>query len=137
MANHAQWVRRRFLLCVAALFILTGTCAAQVSQSVDALDEVNAARVARGLRPFLRDDNLTAGALNVAQFRAARLCAGHTSNDFSGLPPGVTASASGCAAWPASMGWGSCCTFENHRYAGAAWCMGRDGKRYMHLFVRT
>jgi hypothetical protein len=134
MANPAQWIRRRFLLCFAALFILTGSSAAQ---SVDALDEVNATRTARGLRPFLRDDNLTAGALNVAQFRAARLCAGHTSNDFSGLPAGVTASASGCAAWPASMGWGSCCTYENYRFAGAAWCMGRDGKRYMHLFVRN
>ena len=22
------------------------------------------------------------------------------------------------------------------RYAGAAWAMGRDGRRYMHLYVR-
>src|SRR5436190_24011606 len=103
MAKHAQWNWRRFPLCFAALFILTGTCAAQLSQSVDALDEVNAVRVARGLKPFLRDDNLTAGAPNVAQFRAARRCAGPTSNDFSGLPAAVTASASACAAWPASL----------------------------------
>jgi len=137
MANFAQSTLRRSILGMAALVILAGTSAAQSSESIDALDEVNAARVARGLKPFIRDDNLTAGARNVAQFRAERLCAGHTSNDFSGLPVGVTASASGCAAWPVSLGWGSCCTYENYRYAGAAWCMGRDGKRYMHLFVRS
>jgi hypothetical protein len=124
-------------LGVTLLLIFPGLSAAQSAQSHDALDEVNAARAARGLQPFIRDNNLTAGALNVAGFRAERLMAGHTSNDFSGLPVGVTASASGCAAWPASMGWGSCCTYENHRYAGAAWCVGRDGKRYMHLFVRN
>jgi hypothetical protein len=102
----------------------------------DALDEVNAARAARGLRPFIKDDDLTAGAINVADFRAARLIAGHTSNDFGGLPEGCRASAAGCAAWEPSWGWGACCTYENYRYAGAAWAMGRDGRRYMHLFVR-
>jgi hypothetical protein len=102
----------------------------------DALDEVNATRAARGLRPFIKDDGLTAGAINVADFRAARLMAGHTSNDFAGLPEGYTARAAGCAAWEPSMGWGACCTYENYRYAGAAWAMGRDGRRYMHLFVR-
>jgi hypothetical protein len=102
----------------------------------DALDEVNAARAARGLRPFTKDDDLTAGAINVADFRAERLIAGHTANDFGGLPEGCTARAAGCAAWEPSMGWGACCTYENYRYAGAAWAMGRDGRRYMHLFVR-
>jgi hypothetical protein len=102
----------------------------------DALAEVNAARAARGLRPFIKDDYLTAGAINVADFRAARLMEGHTRNDFGGLPAGYTASAAGCAAWEPSMGWGACCTYENYTYAGAAWAIGRDGRRYMHLFVR-
>jgi hypothetical protein len=30
----------------------------------------------------------------------------------------------------------SCCVYENYTYAGAAWVSGRDGRRYMHLFVR-
>lgn len=102
----------------------------------DALAEVNAARAARGLRPFLADPNLTAGAINVADFRAQRLIQGHTANDFQGLPVGVSASAAGCAAWEPSLGWGSCCTWENWTYAGAAYSIGRDGKRYMQLFVR-
>ena len=102
----------------------------------DALDEVNATRAVRGLRPFIKDDDLTAGAIHVADFRAARLVQGHTRNDFAGLPEGCTARASGCAAWEPSWGWGACCTYENYRYAGAAWAMGRDGRRYMQLFVR-
>src|SRR5262249_41577712 len=48
----------------------------------DALAEVNAARAARGLRPFLRDDDLTVAARTAAQYRARALCAGHTGNDF-------------------------------------------------------
>src|SRR6185369_6625818 len=80
----------------------------QQSESVEALGEVNKVRAARGLKPFIYDGNLTAGALNVAKFRAQRLTAGHTANDFSGLPVGITAKAAGCAAWPASMGWGAC-----------------------------
>jgi hypothetical protein len=102
----------------------------------DALAEVNAARAAHGLRPFVKDASLTAGAINVADFRAKRLIAGHTSNDFAGLPEGAMASAAGCAAWEPSLGWGACCTYENYTYAGAAWALGRDGRRYMHLFVR-
>jgi hypothetical protein len=102
----------------------------------DAIDEVNAARAARGLPAFVRDDGLSEGALHVARFRAARLIAGHTGNDFAGLPKGVIASAAGCAAWYPSLGWGSCCTYENYTYAGAAWAMGGDGRRYCQLFVR-
>jgi hypothetical protein len=88
------------------------------------------------LKPFIKDPDLTAGAINVADFRAARLIAGHTSNDFAGLPPGCTARAAGCAAWEPSFGWGACCTYDNYTYAGAAWATARDGRRYMHLFVR-
>jgi hypothetical protein len=102
----------------------------------EALAEVNAARAKRGLRPFIKDDRLTLGAINVADFRAERLIAGHTGNDFAGLPDDAVATAAGCAAWEPSWGWGSCCTYENYTYAGAAWAMGRDGRRYMHLFVR-
>jgi hypothetical protein len=104
--------------------------------SAEALDEVNAARAARGLRPFIRDDNLTSAATVCAEFRAARLIAGHTSNDFAALPPGTSSSAAGCAAWEPTSGWGSCCTYESYTYAGAAYATGRDGRRYMHLFVR-
>jgi uncharacterized protein YkwD len=104
--------------------------------SGDGLDEVNAQRVARGLRPFLRDEGLTQAAFACASFRAAHGLFGHTSNDFSFVPPGSWASAAGCAAYPASYGWLSCCVYDNYTYAGAAWVTGRDGKRYMHLFVR-
>jgi hypothetical protein len=104
--------------------------------SPDALDEVNATRATRGLRPFVRDDNLTAAAATCAEFRAARLIAGHTSNDFAALPAGTSAASAGCGAWEPGTGWGTCCTYESYTYAGAAYAMGRDGKRYMHLFVR-
>lgn len=102
----------------------------------DALDEVNAARASRGLRPFVRDDSLTVAAIGAADFRAAYRISGHTSSDFSFLPPGVGADAAGCAAWSIGWGWGSCCTYENWQYAGAAYSIGSDGRRYMHLFVR-
>jgi hypothetical protein len=104
--------------------------------SAEALDEVNAARAARGLPPFIRDAGLTAAAAGCAEFRAARLIAGHTANDFAALPPGAYATSAGCAAWEPGMGWGSCCTFDRYTYAGAAYALGRDGRRYMHLFVR-
>jgi uncharacterized protein YkwD len=104
--------------------------------SAEALDEVNAARAARGLRPYIRDNNLTSAATACAEFRAARLMAGHTSNDFAALPPGTSATSSGCAAWEPGFGWGSCCTYDGYTYAGAAYATGRDGRRYMHLFVR-
>jgi hypothetical protein len=104
--------------------------------SGDGLDEVNAQRVARGLRPFIRDEGLTQAAFACAAFRAANGLFGHTSNDFGFVPAGSWASAAGCAAYPASYGWMSCCVYDNYTYAGAAWVTGRDGKRYMHLFVR-
>ena len=102
----------------------------------DALDEVNAERARRGLRPFARDPSLTQAALACARQRAARRIAGHLPNDFAYLPAGTSATAAGCGALEPSWGWGTCCTYENHTYAGAAWVMGADGKRYMHLFVR-
>ncbi|QDU23254.1 hypothetical protein [Urbifossiella limnaea] len=110
--------------------------AATDSVSGDGLDEVNALRAARGLRPFARDAALTEGARACAAARAARFQFGHTSNDFAFLPPGAAASAAGCAAYPASYGWMSCCVYDGGTTAGAAWVAGADGKRYMQLFVR-
>lgn len=124
---------RIVVLFFAAVFLLA--TAAVAAEPHDALAQVNAARAARGLRPFVRDEALTRGALNVAKWRADRLIEGHTANDFGGLPRGVRAAAAGCAAWYGND-WGACCTFENWTHAGAAWCYGREGRRYMHLFVR-
>lgn len=104
--------------------------------SDNALNEVNAARARRGLRPFIFDAALTQAAQSCARLRAARHIHGHLSNDFAYVPSGSRATAAGCGALEPSWGWGTCCTYENHTYAGAAWVMGSDGKRYMHLFVR-
>lgn len=103
----------------------------------EALDEVNAARAKRGLRPFVKCDLLTTGAVNAATHRAARRIEGHIpGGDFAFLPAGASATAAGCAAWPTGYGWGACCTYESFTHAGAAYAMGNDGRRYMHLFVR-
>ncbi len=110
--------------------------AALSSAPGDGLDEVNAKRAARGLRPFVRDDGLTQAARACAAFRAERGLFGHTANDFAFVPPGASASSAGCAAYPASYGWMSCCVYESYTHAGAAWVTGADGRRYMHLFVR-
>lgn len=104
--------------------------------SDDALSEVNAERARRGLRPYQPDPLLNQAAQSCARIRAAGFIRGHLSNDFAHLPPGATASAAGCGALEPSWGWGTCCTYDNYTYAGAAWVMGTDGRRYMHLFVR-
>ena len=122
----------RTLLAVVVLLV----SAAAAHAGADALDEVNAVRARRGLPPFQRDPALSQAASRAADFRAARHIAGHTSNDFGFVPQGTSATAAGCAAWTPDWGWGSCCTYERWRYAGAAWSMGRDGRRYMHLYVR-
>src|SRR6478736_2296649 len=101
----------------------------------DGLAEVNALRASRGLRPFLRDEGLTKAAQLSSQFRAQHALFGHTSNDFAFVPAGVRCDATGCAAYPASYGWMICCTNDPYTSAGAYWSDGRDGKRYMHLFV--
>jgi hypothetical protein len=102
----------------------------------DALPEVNAARSQRGLRPFLPDPLLQQAAYTCAKIRATNRIEAHLSSDFAYLPAGSSASAAGCGALEPSWGWGTCCTYDNYTYAGAAWVMGTDGKRYMHLFVR-
>lgn len=107
-----------------------------VATSQQVLDEVNAARAARGIPPFVLDENLARGATACAIYRAQNRIDGHSPNDFGYLPPGTHARAAGCAAWPVGMGWGSCCTYDNYQFAGAGFCIGPDGRRYMHLFVR-
>jgi hypothetical protein len=120
----------------APVWLPTATAASAGASDGDALAEVNQVRANRGLRPFVRDEGLTVAAESAAAFRAAHLIAGHTANDFAYLPSGTVATAAGCAAWTPDWGWGACCTYENWTYAGAAWCLGRDGRRYMHLYVR-
>lgn len=110
-----------------------------VAPAGDALDEVNAARARRGLRPYLRDEGLTQAAHSAATYRASRRIFGHVPGgmgDFQFLPPGSVARAAGCGALDASWGWGSCCTYDSYTYAGAAVVIGADGRRFMHLFVR-
>lgn len=103
--------------------------------SDDALDEVNAYRAQRGLQPFVRDEHLTQAARKAATLRAQSLIDGHLNSDFDCLPSGAHADAAGCGALDDSWGWGTCCSTDSYRYAGAAWVRGKDGKRYMHLFV--
>lgn len=103
----------------------------------EALAEVNARRARKGIYPYRYDSLLAQGALECARYRAQHRIQGHTNNDFAFLPPGANARAGGCAAWEPSWGWGSCCSEDRgYTYAGAAWVMGSDGKRYMQLFVR-
>lgn len=105
----------------------------------DALDEVNAARARRNLPPYTRDAGLTVAAQSCAEYRAARLNRGHVMTgmgDFQFLPQGVTAASAGCGALTIEWGWATCCTYDRYRFAGAAFVWGRDGRRYMQLFVR-
>lgn len=104
--------------------------------TVDALDEVNAARARRGLPPFARDEALTQAAEACARVRAMHRIAGHTANDFAYLPPGASAKAAGCGALAPWWGWQSCCTYDRYTTAGAAVVIGSDGRRYMSIFVR-
>lgn len=99
------------------------------------LDEVNALRARRGLPPYQLDPLLADAARRAAGYRAANRIEGHTRNDFA-FVTGTTATGAGCAAWPVGAGWGSCCIYDNARYAGAGSKVGPDGRRYMHLFVR-
>ena len=101
----------------------------------DALDELNGQRAARGLRPYIRDAGLSKAALDAATYRAGKRISGHC-NDFSFLPPGSFSPQAGVARWPQGMGFGACGCYENWTHAGAAYAIGSDGFRYMHLFVR-
>lgn len=126
-------------VALAALAMLTAGMVrpAGADEPYDALKELNAIRAHRGLRPFIRDDGLTSGAMSAAKYRADRLIKGHTKSDFAFLPRGVHAGAAGCSACDPWWGFLACCDDENWRYAGAATCKGRDGRLYHHLFVRN
>lgn len=105
----------------------------------DALDEVNEARRREGLRPFLRDDGLARAALDCVRFRAAHRIHGHViGGDFAFCRYGSSAASTGAEGMPTNytLGWRTCCTYENYQYAGAAVVYGTDGSRYMSLFVR-
>lgn len=111
--------------------------------AIEAMDELNAQRARKGIPPFIRDDGLTIAAGRAAAFRAARFMAGHTASDFAYVPAGSHADAAGCGAWAVGTvttdGWtfGTCCADDRgYRFGGAAWVMGSDGRRYMHLYVR-
>ncbi len=117
------------------LAILAALSFAVLANADDAIDEVNAERASYGLPPYVRDEYLSRAAESAAGYRAANLIQGHTANDFNALVPGDKADAAGCAAW-STGGWGACETYGGYAYAGAAVVIGRDGRRYMHLFVR-
>lgn len=130
----------RWMVLSALALALPAVASAQevkvVATAQQVLDEVNQTRAARGLPPFIFDENLARAAVACATYRAQHGMQGHTSNDFAFLPAGTHARSAGCAAWPIDLGWGSCCTYDNYQYAGAGFAVGPDGKRYMHLFVR-
>jgi hypothetical protein len=79
-----------------------------VTEKADAIDEVNARRASKGLRPFISDPTLAKAALACARHRAANLIRGHC-NDFSFVPAGYPHGPAGCACWEPGTGWGSCC----------------------------
>ena len=128
-----RWFIVGVLFCLASLLHNPRMTSAWGAE--DALAEVNGRRAARGLPPFERVECLSIAAAKCADYRAQHRIAGHTANDFAYLPKGCQAEAAGCAGWRPGDGWGACCTYERWRYAGAAWAMGRNGVRYMHLFV--
>lgn len=106
--------------------------------SSDAMDEVNAKRAQKGLRPLQKDPLLCQGAYECAKRRASRGIHGHLpESDFSCLPSGAQASVGGAGALEDSWGWETC-AYDNPQYTvgGAAWVRGRDGLRYMSFFGR-
>jgi hypothetical protein len=134
----------KFLLPVVSFLVLSQS---QTFAAVDGLQELNAKRASMRLRPFERDEVLSQAAAKAADYRAARHLEGHVwphwegrryvnINDYSFLPAGARCESTGCgAAEPRMWGWMTCCEDEDYRYAGAAWAWGRDGQRYMHLYV--
>lgn len=130
----------------------SGRATTRWADGVTCLDQINRQRAAYGLDPYVHDDDLTKAALGCVECRAATLNPDHLSDtnqgDFRFLPGGfkgkVENYAAGCAAWPEdhclSSGFGACAMYDGCRLgksirAGAAWCRGRDGRRYMHLFI--
>jgi hypothetical protein len=147
---------------LATLLILL--CCASIAnadeyKNADGITELNNQRIRHGLRPFIRDENLSRAAKACSKYRAKHRIAGHCSHyisngiryklsDFYFIPRGcmdVSRVTGGCAAWPIGTvticqcggdTWGSCGKHDNYTYAGAWSHVGPDGIRYMHLFVR-
>lgn len=113
----------------------------------ESLKEVNACRAKRGLRPFIFDANLTLAAKHVAKYRAKHNISGHIGgnlSDFHFVPQysngkkvyNLSSLAAGCGCWNVNEGWGTCCMYDTkYRYAGA-YAEVKNGKRFMHIFVR-
>jgi len=99
----------------------------------DALAEVNALRAARGLPAFIYDEKLTIAAQKCAEFRASHRITFHTENDFSFIPAGGSARASGTGV--SSGQFSACCILENYKHAGAA-VVEVNGRRFCQVFVR-
>ena len=102
----------------------------------DGLEEVNRLRRAHGVAEFERDLELNNAAIKLSLHRAKHLIAGHSDDDFGFLWDRKSADASGVGAAKDEWGWCTCCMLDKYRYAGAAWARGRDGQRYMSIFVR-
>src|SRR5205823_1227923 len=133
LPERMEFVMRLVVLSVLALVLARPAVAPaedvrMVASAQQVLDEVNAARAQRGLPPYTLDEGLARGATACAIYRARHGMDGHTPNDFGFLPPGASARAGGCAAWPVGTGWGSCCTYDTYQYAGAGYCVGPDGR---------
>ena len=114
----------------------TSSLIESVPGAYDAMDELNAQRTRRGLRPFIKDLGLTLAAEKVAAYRAANHVMLHTRNDFSFVPQGSRASVAG-AGYGTSNQFLTCfCDSSNYQYAGAAYAYDDSGNRLMHLYAR-
>lgn len=102
----------------------------------DALDELNARRQVRGLRPYLRDETMTLAAARCALVRAHYRIRGHLLDEYS-TPWTGGARSTGCAGNEVRHGFMACNDdATQYTYAGAAYVVGSDGRLYCHLFVR-
>lgn len=116
-----------FLCCVLALV-------SSVAWADNAIEQVNRQRAAKGLPPFINDPGLQQAAEACCNYRAKNCIEGHCNNDFQFVPAGTYCPVAGCAAWRWDGTFGACALYDNYRYAGCAWYMGRDGRCYMHAF---
>lgn len=149
----------KVLSIVVLVLVLVSIVGINYSSAQDCIKELNAQRARRGLRLYKRDENLSRAAEACSKYRAKYLISDHVSyyvsngtyhklSDFYFLPRGLDYRyntiymSGGCAAWPLGLTcadgdtFGSCCKYDNYIYAGAWTTLGRDGRRYMHLFVR-
>ncbi len=90
----------KFLTALTLVAIFScGMFATTAYSANDGLDELNAYRAQRGLKPFVRDANLSAAAGAAADYRAAHLIQGHVNvnikgrnySDYDFLPAGTRA----------------------------------------------